>query len=217
MREIWLDWVAPHIRRKSKQWRGTGPKERRPRQRGEARASGWGGGGEKIQPQASQRREPASTTGWWKDEGSCSAFSVIPLCSAFCRRQHTHPQYLLLRCTTSNCLDCLRGIWWPAWEFVATLGVQSEPCDRALYGPACAFHPIGCLWLLPCVCASAVVYGTKLPGTFIATLVVLWSVSATDSLYQQQSKASIAWLSCFLHLLVSPHLLPFDFCPFLWL
>lgn len=137
------------------------PKQRRQRQTREDKASGKGRC-EKIQPQASRRPEPAWTT---EHDRQMKSHSVLLSVS----RQHTHTlQYLLPHCTagTSGCLDCLRGIWWPAWGFVTTLCVHSEQRYVALCGPACAFHPIGSLWLLPCVCEHGCVCTTKLPGDF---------------------------------------------------
>lgn len=112
---------------------------------------------EKIQPQMSQRRQPARTT---EDDGQMKEAALLSLSShsvlLSVSRQHAHPPVPLtaLHCTarTSGCLDRLRGIWWPLWELVATLSVESKQRDWALYGPACAFHPIGCLWLVPSVC-----------------------------------------------------------------
>lgn len=85
-RSLWIlffkragGWIGLHLRSGENPSKGEArPKELRPRQRGEARASGRGGRCEKLQPQASQRRGPARTA---ENDGQMKEAALLSLSS----------------------------------------------------------------------------------------------------------------------------------------
>lgn len=175
-----LDWVGNGFRR---------PKQRQTRR---DKVSGKVAMWENPAISAPKMRARLNNRAWWTDK--------VPIFSAFYQHAHTPFQYLVLHCAALQgqvaVLNWLRG-WWPGWAFVTT---RSEQRYGALCGPVCVFHPIGSLWLLPCVCEHGCVCRTKLPATTISALVVLWSVSASDSLYLSPG-FSLFFIPSFIHII----------------
>lgn len=178
--------------------RGTHPDQRRQRQTWEDRGSGVRKSSHR-RPKDETQQEQENMMGRWR---KLHSFLCHPTLFCFVSANSTHPPVVLtaLHCTAriSVCLDCLRNIVASVRVCEHSVSKASSVIERSIDQCVCVFHPIGCLWLLPCVCR------TKLPVTFISALVVLWSVSAADRLYQPQPHSCLAftvfYISPFLHI-----------------
>lgn len=129
----------------------------------------------------------------------------VPLCSASCQQAaHTPSSISSLHCSDK----------WLSW----LLERNMVPARASVCPKRAAL--LSFVWISVCLSSYrlfviTITYRTKPPVTFISTLVLLWCVLATDSLYQHMH-ASIAWPS-FFHLSTSPPLLLFgfsSFCPY---
>lgn len=177
----------------SRQQTGTRSNQRQQRQTREDKASGKGTVWEKPAASVPKTRASLNNRAWWTDE--------VPFWSAFCQ-QAAHTPSSISYYTTLHC-TALQGqvavlIAWEGYggqrEGLSPLCVSKASSVMELCVDQRAFHRIGSLWLIPCVCEHDCVCRTKLPVTFISTLVVLWSVWAADRGYQRLTHSSITWI-----------------------